>query len=297
MLAVADSIRTQTEREFQRFLERSGQKQTMPFRRFDMTPLSPRSSFQSETPSTAQSDIQVVEAQGDTQIEAQVEAQVEAQGETLTNAQIDTRAVGETGIAGETGTADETGIAEETGTTGETGLADQTRIADQTNTPLQSTYLALNILDDPYLQKEIADRARNSSIRYDSEFVQFQGNTRHNRSRVTKYLVEVHKKWSIPFASVIFVMLGAPIGLLTRKGNLGFAALVSAVIIAIYFSSIIQGERLADRLVLTPFWGMWGINFVLFFLGLGLMGWVGRPVERIPWFKRQQSNDNVLKPS
>jgi len=24
---------------------------------------------------------------------------------------------------------------------------------------------------------------------------------------------------------------------------------------------------------------------------------VGRPVERIPWFKRQQSNDNVLKPS
>ena len=263
MLAVADSIRTQTEREFQRFLERSGQKQTMPFRRFDMTPLSPRSSFQSETPSTAQSDIQVVEAQGDTQIEAQVEAQ----GKTLTNAQIDTRAVGETGIA------------------------------DQTNTPLQSTYLALNILDDPYLQKEIADRARNSSIRYDSEFVQFQGNTRHNRSRVTKYLVEVHKKWSIPFASVIFVMLGAPIGLLTRKGNLGFAALVSAVIIAIYFSSIIQGERLADRLVLTPFWGMWGINFVLFFLGLGLMGWVGRPVERIPWFKRQQSNDNVLKPS
>jgi lipopolysaccharide export LptBFGC system permease protein LptF len=216
MLAVADSIRTQTEREFQRFLERSGQKQTMPFRRFDMTPLSPRSSFQSETPSTAQSDIQVVEAQGDTQIEAQVEAQVEAQGETLTNAQIDTRAVGETGIAGETGTADETGIAEETGTTGETGLADQTRIADQTNTPLQSTYLALNILDDPYLQKEIADRARNSSIRYDSEFVQFQGNTRHNRSRVTKYLVEVHKKWSIPFASVIFVMLGAPIGLHTK---------------------------------------------------------------------------------
>jgi len=293
MLAVADSIRTQTEREFQRFLERSGQKQTMPFRRFDMTPLSPRSSFQSETPSTAQGDIQVVEAQGDTQIEAQVEAQ----GETLTNAQIDTRAVGETGIAGETGTADETGIAEETGTTGETGLADQTRIADQTNTPLQSTYLALNILDDPYLQKEIADRARNSSIRYDSEFVQFQGNTRHNRSRVTKYLVEVHKKWSIPFASVIFVMLGAPIGLLTRKGNLGFAALVSAVIIAIYFSSIIQGERLADRLVLTPFWGMWGINFVLFFLGLGLMGWVGRPVERIPWFKRQQSNNNALKPS
>ena len=117
--------------------------------------------------------------------------------------------------------------------------------------------------------------------------MQFQGNTRQNRSRVTKYLVEVHKKWSIPFAAVLFVMLGAPIGLLTRKGNLGFAALVSAVIIAIYFSAIIQGERLADRLVLSPFWGMWGINFLLLFLGIGLMGWVGRPVERIPWFHRK----------
>ena len=209
MLAVADSIAMQTEREFQRFLERSGQPSVVPFRQFE----------------------QITEARGTDAIQ-----QKDTPKENM----------------------DPPGFE-----------------------AVNSSYIALRMANDAESQLDIADRARNSVIRYDSEYVQYQGNTRHNRSRRTKYLVEVHKKLSIPFASVLFVMIGAPIGLLTRKGNIGFASLVSACIIAIYFSAIIQGERLADRMVITPFWGMWGINFFLFIVGLGLISWVGRPVDRL----------------
>ena len=257
MLAVADSIRQQTEREFQRFLERSGQKQSLPFRRFDMTPISPRN---------------------ETRADGGLEGPIGLQGP-----------IGQQGSAKNLLPESPTIVQNPPTIVQEHPQDSLNSLSSPSLSPhaMPTDYLALQILNDPYHQLEIAERARNSSIRYDSEYVQFQGNTRQHRSRVTKYLVEVHKKWSIPFAAVLFVMLGAPIGLLTRKGNLGFAALVSAVIIAIYFSAIIQGERLADRLVLSPFWGMWGINFLLLFLGIGLMGWIGRPVERIPWFHRK----------
>lgn len=276
MLAVADSIRQQTEREFQRFLERSGQKQSLPFRRFDMTPISPRN---------------------ETRADGELQGPIGQQGPTMN--MLPEPATVVQNPAG-TNQITPTDTAQSPARPGGAQATAQALNSDSQNSQfspslspslsppaMPTDYLALQILNDPYLQLEIAERARNSSIRYDSEYVQFQGNTRQHRSRVTKYLVEVHKKWSIPFAAVLFVMLGAPIGLLTRKGNLGFAALVSAVIIAIYFSAIIQGERLADRLVLSPFWGMWGINFLLLFLGIGLMGWIGRPVERIPWFHRK----------
>ena len=72
-------------------------------------------------------------------------------------------------------------------------------------------------------------------------------------------------------ACVVFVLLGAPIGMITRKGNFGYAAIISAVILTIYFVSIIQGEKLADRLFISPFLGMWAFNIVFSIVGIGMI--------------------------
>ena len=32
-----------------------------------------------------------------------------------------------------------------------------------------------------------------------------------------KYLVEIYKKYSIPFACILFVLIGVPIGILAKK--------------------------------------------------------------------------------
>jgi lipopolysaccharide export system permease protein len=80
-------------------------------------------------------------------------------------------------------------------------------------------------------------------------------------------MVEIHKKFSIPIACIIFVLLGAPIGMYTRKGNLGYAALIGTVFLTFYWISIIQGEKLADRLYISPFVGMWFSNILLGLIG------------------------------
>ena len=43
----------------------------------------------------------------------------------------------------------------------------------------------------------------------------------YTTSEIDKYWVEIHKKYSIPVACIVFVLIGAPLGVMTRKGGFG----------------------------------------------------------------------------
>jgi len=136
---------------------------------------------------------------------------------------------------------------------------------------LTTPYLVLNLIDDIKLQDEVANHSvivlRNTASRLNS----LQNNMNWRIERTAQYMVEVHKKVSIPVGCIIFVLVGAPLGILTRKGNLGFNALIASLIFTYYWVTVIQGEKLADRMVISPFWGMWFGNVTLLVLGLYLM--------------------------
>ncbi|MCW8849978.1 MAG: LptF/LptG family permease [Melioribacteraceae bacterium] len=91
------------------------------------------------------------------------------------------------------------------------------------------------------------------------------------KKRINKYWVEVHKKYSIPFACIVFVLIGAPLGTMTRKGGFGVAAGISLGFFLIYWAFLIGGEKLSDRDMLSPFWGMWSANILLGILGIILV--------------------------
>lgn len=92
-----------------------------------------------------------------------------------------------------------------------------------------------------------------------------------NLKSINRYLVEIHKKYSIPVACIIFVLIGAPLGTMTRRGGFGVAAGVSLIFFLIYWAFLIGGEKLADRGLLSPFWGMWSANIFLAILGIYLL--------------------------
>jgi lipopolysaccharide export system permease protein len=91
-----------------------------------------------------------------------------------------------------------------------------------------------------------------------------------NKQEVNRYWVEIHKKYSLPVACVVFILLGAPLGTMTRKGGFGMAAGISLFFFLIYWAFLIGGEKLADRGLLSPFWGMWSANILLGLLGIWL---------------------------
>jgi len=57
------------------------------------------------------------------------------------------------------------------------------------------------------------------------------------------------------------LFIGAPLGVMTRKGGFGMAASVSLFSFLVYWAFLIGGEKLADRNIISPFWGMWSANF------------------------------------
>ncbi|TVQ68076.1 MAG: LptF/LptG family permease, partial [Balneolaceae bacterium] len=130
-----------------------------------------------------------------------------------------------------------------------------------------SEFEALNHHINPDTQITSVNKVISTLDRYRSELQSLQSNLTWRDFRIAEFSIEVHKKFSIPFACVVFVLLGAPIGMMTRKGNIGIAALISSVLLTFYFTAIIQGEKLGDRMIISPFAGMWAIN--LFYLALG----------------------------
>ncbi|HEX9615498.1 MAG TPA: LptF/LptG family permease, partial [Bacteroidota bacterium] len=98
-----------------------------------------------------------------------------------------------------------------------------------------------------------------------------------------EYLVEIHKKYAIPAACVIFVLIGAPLGIMARKGTFGVAASLSLGFFLIYWACLIGGEKLADRGFLEPWVGMWIANIGLGILGVYLTVRMARESLTINW--------------
>ena len=118
---------------------------------------------------------------------------------------------------------------------------------------------------------------------------------------IEKYEVEIYKKYSIPAACIIFILIGAPLGVMVRKGGFGVAAGISLFFFLIYWAFLIGGEKLAERGFFSPFIGMWAANFVLGFLGIILTIKTNRETVTISFnffkklvpkrFKLQQETD------
>ncbi len=89
-----------------------------------------------------------------------------------------------------------------------------------------------------------------------------------SKRELEKYEVEIYKKYALPGACIIFILIGAPLGVMVRKGGFGVAAGISLFFFLIYWAFLIGGEKLSERGFFSPFIGMWAANIVLGIVGL-----------------------------
>jgi len=85
-----------------------------------------------------------------------------------------------------------------------------------------------------------------------------------------KHAIELHRKFTLAFACLIFFFIGAPLGAIIRKGGLGAPVVISVVLFIIYYIIDNAGYKMA-REALWPVWqGMWLSSFVLLPIGIFL---------------------------
>ncbi len=88
---------------------------------------------------------------------------------------------------------------------------------------------------------------------------------------IGRYKVEVYKKYAIPFACIVFILIGAPIGIMARRGGFVVATSLSMGFFVLYWALLIAGEELADRGIVSPLLAMWGGNLLLAPIGILLI--------------------------
>lgn len=86
-----------------------------------------------------------------------------------------------------------------------------------------------------------------------------------------KFKVEIHKKFTLALACILFTLVGAPLGILIKKGGMTIAAGLSITFFLIYYILLIWGEQLADRNLINPGLGSWIPNIILFLIGVILI--------------------------
>ncbi|HDI00343.1 MAG TPA: YjgP/YjgQ family permease [Firmicutes bacterium] len=91
------------------------------------------------------------------------------------------------------------------------------------------------------------------------------------RRSINRYEVELHKKYSIPAACIVFVLVGMPLGIRVRRGGLGVGFGLSVGFFVLYWAFLIGGEELADRMLVSPWAMMWAPDLLIGALGIYLL--------------------------
>ena len=99
-----------------------------------------------------------------------------------------------------------------------------------------------------------------------------------NKSMYNKYMAAYHKKYSLSLACFVFVLVGAPLGVLARRGGFGVGAAMSLLFFVFYWMLMISGEKIAERGLLEPVISMWLANIVMVAIGIGLVVTLTRSV-------------------
>ena len=107
----------------------------------------------------------------------------------------------------------------------------------------------------------------NNARQFKNEFTLIENYEKSNN----KFKVEIHKKFTLALACVLFTMVGAPLGILVRNGGMTIASGLSIAFFLVYYILLIWGEQLADRNLLNPGLGSWLPNIILFISGMVIL--------------------------
>jgi lipopolysaccharide export system permease protein len=86
---------------------------------------------------------------------------------------------------------------------------------------------------------------------------------------LNRFGIEWHKKYTFAIACLIFVLIGAPLGAIIRKGGLGMPLVISIMLFIFYWIISTTGEKTSRESVSSIWQGVWFSTLI--FLPMGLL--------------------------
>ena len=82
------------------------------------------------------------------------------------------------------------------------------------------------------------------------------------------YLIEFHKKFSLPASCIAFVIFSFPVGLFTHRSGRSVGFGIGLFVSIFYWGLLFAGQTLGSRSHFPAFWAMWIPDIVILLLGL-----------------------------
>lgn len=83
------------------------------------------------------------------------------------------------------------------------------------------------------------------------------------------YRIEFHKRFSYPFACLVLMLVGVPLGLSSKRGGKSTGFVLTILLVFIYYFLSSVGVAFAKNGKVSPFLGVWGANLI--FTGAGIL--------------------------
>src|SRR5271155_978996 len=90
------------------------------------------------------------------------------------------------------------------------------------------------------------------------------------------YRIEVNKRFSYPFACLVLMLVGVPLGIASKRGGKSTGFVLTIVLVFVYYLLSQVGAAFAQSGKLPPFLGVWGANLLFAAAGAILLNQMSR---------------------
>jgi len=133
--------------------------------------------------------------------------------------------------------------------------------------PPNTDYFSLLTIKE---QNRILDEALNYARSTRSYVMNSLQTVEYKEEQLRKYEIEWQRKFTISFACMVFLLIGAPLGAIIRKGGLGFPLVISTLSFIFYYIISLFSEKMVRESILPDYQGMWFAPFLFLITGIFL---------------------------
>jgi len=157
----------------------------------------------------------------------------------------------------------------------DSSLIDTTQLAD-TLIYVEQKFKKIESFDSLYASFDLENRRRIitdalNTVKTNDYMVETITKTLDFETRkLRKHEIEWHRKFTLSFACLIFLFIGAPLGAIIRKGGLGLPTVISTLLFILYYVISLIGQKFVEESLLTSTMGMWLSSFILVIAGVFL---------------------------
>lgn len=132
------------------------------------------------------------------------------------------------------------------------------------NFSIDNAYSTASVQERENWTNRALNKAR--TIKQEYEFKSYRANEQKNLIR--RHEIEMHKKFTLSFACLIFFFIGAPLGAIIGRGGLGTPIVVSVILFIFYYIIDNSAYKMARDGVWEVWQGLWLSSAVLLPLGI-----------------------------